>query len=592
MISQRLPPKESPRIFSNAFHRFTPVPAPVSQALSRLLQFEELDRIYAELRECGVRGKEFAAYILASLGVTFSVPEADQRRIPRTGPVLLAANHPFGMIEGAVLAAVLPRLRPDVKILANSLLGQFDELRDLLILVNPFGGEEATRENLRGMREALAWLEQGHFLAVFPAGEVSSFDPRKRAITDPAWSPSIARLLRRTRAAAVPAYFGGANSLLFQLAGLIHPRLRTALLPHEVLNKRRHHIELRLGHPIPARKLASFASDDAVTAHLRERSYWLSERGRKRSQVWRPRRPAAALADAVPVEWLRTEVAGLPPSSILLESGGLQVLRAKGHEIPLLLLELGRERERAFRLAGEGTGAPRDLDRFDTWYTHIVLWHAETGRVAGAYRLCGTDEAGGGLYTETLFRFAPEFFSRLGQALEMGRSFVAPEYQRSYQPLLLLWRGIGRHLTQNPRYRALFGPVSISNEYQTASRDLIAGYLRCAALDTNLAPLVAARKPFHSTPHRHLLRTQDIDEVESAVADVEPDAKGIPVLVRQYLRLGGRIAALHVDQHFGNTLDGLIVLDLLKADRKALERYLEPEGLAEYLAAQQPRSAA
>jgi putative hemolysin len=384
----------------------------------------------------------------------------------------------------------------------------------------------------------------------------------------------------------VPAFFSGANSLLFHIAGLVHPRLRTALLPHELLNKRERQIELRVGHTVPAKKIASYQTDEELTAHLRERSYWLGERGKRRPFVlWKPKEKLP-VAERIQPQWLADEIAGLPAGALLAETADFQVLTAIGQEIPTLLLEIGAERERTFRQAGEGTGQPRDLDRFDRWYRHIILWHKERQVVAGAYRICGTDAAQGGLYTETLFRYQPEFFRRIGTALELGRSFVAPEFQKSFQPLLLLWKGIGAYIVRNPRYRFLFGPVSISNEYQTASRDLMAAYLRCAALDTALAPLVSARRPFQSTPHRHLLATRDIDEIESAVSDLEPDAKGIPVLVRQYLRLGGRIAALHVDKGFGETLDGLVVMDLLRADQKALERYLGPVGLASFLAAQ------
>lgn len=579
-----------PRVFAQTLTKFTPkpVPMPVSAAISKLLQLDALDRMYASLRARELSRHEFPKHVLSMLAITPVISAPDEARIPKSGPALLAANHPFGFIEGAVLAMLLSSVRTDVKILANSLLGDFEELRDLLILVNPFGGAEAARQNRKGMREALEWLEKGHLLAVFPAGEVSSFNPRKGGVTDPEWSPTVARLVRRSEATAIPAYFAGTNSALFHFAGMIHPRLRTALLAHEMLNKRSRQIELRVGNPVPARKLASFASDEELTAHLRERSYWLAERGAKKPikfPVWKPKR-RQAIADPADKSWLADELAALPPEKFLLEAGDLQVFGASGHEIPMMLLEIGRERERTFRLVGEGVGRPRDLDRFDEWYQHIVVWNKTERTIVGAYRLCGTDDARGGLYTETLFRFEPEFFRRISPALELGRSFVVPERQRCFQPLLLLWKGIGAYIVRNPRYRHLFGPVSISNEYQTASRDLMAAYLRCAAMDQQLARLVQARRPFHSTPHRHLLHTRDIDEIESAIQDVEPDAKGIPVLVRQYLRMGGRIAALHVDAGFGCTLDGLVVMDLLRAEKKALERYMGSRGMASFLAMQ------
>jgi putative hemolysin len=106
-------------------------------------------------------------------------------RIPTSGPTIVVANHPFGAIEGMVLTELLSRVRPDVRTMANYLLGAIPELRDRLILVDPFGGEGAARSNIRPMKEAIEWLRGGGMLAMFPAGEVSSFRIGSGGITDP-----------------------------------------------------------------------------------------------------------------------------------------------------------------------------------------------------------------------------------------------------------------------------------------------------------------------------------------------------------------------------------------------------------------------
>ncbi len=158
------------------------------------------------------------------------------------------------------------------------------------------------------------------------------------------------------------------------------------------------------------------------------------------------------------------------------------VLLAKAREIPNVLHEIGRLREVTFRQVGEGTGKPIDLDRFDDHYWHLFVWNRHANEVAGAYRLGPSDEilarfGPKGFYTSQLFQWKRTFLDRISPALELGRSFVRPEYQKTYAPLLLLWKGIGQFLIRNPQYKLLFGPVSISNGYTAASRQLMVKFL-------------------------------------------------------------------------------------------------------------------
>ena len=132
----------------------------------------------------------------------------------------------------------------------------------------------------------------------------------------------------------------------------------------------------------------------------------------------------------------------------------MKCTRPPPEQIPNALREIGRLREITFRQAGEGTGRSIDLDRFDRDYQHLFLWNTDSNEIAGAYRLAGTDVIPD-LYTSTLFRFREGLLTSMSPALELGRSFVRIEYQKSFSALLLLWKGIGRYVARNPRYRIL-----------------------------------------------------------------------------------------------------------------------------------------
>ncbi|MDX2154590.1 MAG: GNAT family N-acyltransferase [Bryobacteraceae bacterium] len=557
-------------------------PPPVGAAIERVLSLDRLDELYDRVRSEPDGG--FCANLLSALNVQVRVSEADRRRIPREGPVVAVANHPFGFIEGIILGSLLPSLRPDVKIMANFILASVPELRKVVIPVDPFGGEQSVRANLRGLKESLEWLERGGMLVIFPAGEVAHLDVRRRAVTDPEWSHSIARLLRKTKATALPIYFSGTNGPLFQLAGLIHPRLRTALLPHEFLNKHGQTVELRVGSPVPCKRLATLQNDEEAMDYLRSRTFLLENRQReKAAPSARTKNAGRPIVPAIPAATLDREIAALPSHTSLVESGEFQVLLVTAHQAPNVLREIGRLRETTFRAAGEGTGQPLDLDRFDEHYLHLFLWNRATREIAGAYRLGQTDRLGlDGLYTRTLFSYGRAFLERLGPALELGRSFVIGEYQKGYQPLLLLWKGIGRYVAANPRYKVLFGPVSISNDYQPASRQIMVDFLRMHEQQPDLAKLVRPRRPFKSREVPGWGRTAqwDLEDLASVIGDIESDQKGVPVLLRQYLKVGGKLVAFNVDPEFSDALDGLIVVDLKATSPKMLERYMGKEGAA------------
>jgi putative hemolysin len=185
----------------------------------------------------------------------------------------------------------------------------------------------------------------------------------------------------------------------------------------------------------------------------------------------------------------------------------------------------------------------------------------------------------------------PELFRSMGPALEMGRSFVCERYQKSASGLFLLWRGIGQFIAQNPRYRVLFGPVSISAAYAPASRELIVDFVR---LGDHMHPLSGHVRPRHPFSRRSGASVDsglpvarfldDIQEVSGLVADIESDQKGVPVLLKQYLKLGGKMLGFNVDPKFRGVLDGLILVDLVETDPKTLSRYLGAEEAAIFLA--------
>ena len=555
---------------------------------AQLLGIERVRRLYRQLPS-GLPPAEFARLGLESLGVTFATGHLDVEQIPPAGSVVLVANHPFGAIEGLFLIWLAWRRRPDVRVVANDWLGELAAIADLILPIDPFGRSRSVSSNALSLRRALRWTERGGALIVFPAGEVSHFQPAHGCVMDPDWSPTMARLIRKTGAPVVPVHFSGHNSAAFQLAGLVHERMRTALLAHEMFNKRGRQVQVRIGLPITASRIGAMTDDNALASYLRMRTYALADTPPIAAHSAAQARPLA-VATAQPAADLERELDGLDPGARLVAAQDMSVYCAAGSRIPRLLQEIGRLRELTFRAAGAGTGRALDIDLFDNYYDHLFLWSHPLRRVVGAYRLGRADRIVArfgerGLYTSTQFGFRLGFISSLGTALELGRSFVRVEHQREYGAMHLLWKGIGEYVRRDLRYHKLFGAVSIGNDYGRVSQASLVEFLRRRHGDSRRARFVRSLHPVSAPAtlrplFASLARCRNVDEVSALIADLEPDGKGVPVLIRNYLRLGGRILGFNRDPGFSDSIDCLLLMDLKDTEPHLLQRYVGSDGVA------------
>ncbi len=562
------------------------VPRPLLKWITGLDEAEDLWR-----RMSDTPGPSVFDRALAAIPAEYRCLEQDLERVPKEGPVVVVSNHPFGLLDGLILGSLMRRRRADFRILANSILASVPEINQHVIAVSVIARD--AHVNGPALRSALRSLQAGGALVIFPAGEVSAPHGMPPAISDPEWNNRTLRLALAAKAPIVPVYVSGRNSAAFQISGLVHPMLRTALLSRELMNKRGQRVDVAVGHRIPVDKLAE-AGPDRLAAYVRERTYLLGER-RVQSRPPLFRRPVAPqpVAPAQDAETLGAEIAALAPGALLVRGGGYAVYVAGARDIPATLAELGRLREKTFRAVGEGTGRARDLDSFDGAYEHLFVWSEKKREIAGAYRIGRVDRildtsGAAGLYTSRLFQLTPDFLRRMRQGLELGRSFVRQEHQRSIYPLYYLWKGIGTFLARNPRYRYLFGPVSISNDYSRAARELIVRYFR--EHRNGGANTVRPRRPFHTRPFGARLmaamaaRVNSVDELSALIADLETDGKGVPVLLRHYLGLGAEVLEFNVDPAFDDALDALIVVDLTRSNNTGIERYMGADGFAKYMA--------
>ena len=551
--------------------------------VSPIIGTYQLQRIYEEALELG--GSNFFENVLKVMNVDWEVSSGTLESIPKEGSLVIVANHPFGGIDGIVLGAALAKVRPDCKFLLNYMLNVFPALEKYSIPVDPFG-KSPKAANFVPLRQSLYHLKQGGCLGIFPAGKVSHFHLSQREVIDDEWNSHAVALAQKSRAKIVPIHFSGRNSIPFQTAGMVHPRLRTVMLPREMINKSGSTVSFSVGRTIGPETAKRFQSPKALNHYLRLSTYALKGSGKRQelkpTEVVNP----LPIIDAVSQEDLTQAVSSLPEESKLLTKGEFTVYAETGEKLPeCLLREIGRLREITFREIGEGTGQAIDLDQHDASYHQLFLWNSETSEIVGAYRLALIDkivEKHGkeGLYSASLFNLQKGFLGKLGKTVELGRSFIRPEYQRKHSSLSLIWQGIGQFLKKFPEYQNLFGCVSLTSDYAPISRDLIVEFLKRNNWDQELSELVKAKQsPEISSLAQSLLGHMEdsncsIEAISAVISSIEQDGKGIPVLLRHYLKLNGTLLNFNVDPSFNNTTVGLILVRIPDIEPSFRKKFL------------------
>lgn len=550
------------------------VPRFLARTAMRVLGINKINRLYADTFDSG---SQTAADLLRQLNINYTICDKDLSNIPAEGGAVFISNHPTGLLDGIVLIDLLSKARPDVKFMGNFLLDRIESLKQYFIAVDPFDSKDA-KKNVRGVREALKHVQDGGSLVIFPAGEVATWQKGFDQIRDKKWSKSIIRFIRSTGVPVVPICIEARNSRFFRLVGLVHPLLRTALLPRELLNKRNKRININVGSAILPRKVAQLTDLQAYGDYLRANVDYLHKKTpRKKLRLRRKRVPMPKvvedIAPALDPAAVRAELDAIRGTHLLFTHGVYEIYCAHPDLIPSVMHEIGRLREVTFRSIGEGTMKALDTDFYDTYYHQLFVWDREAGLVIGAYRLGMGDEIMPrfglkGFYVNSLFRMKKEMAPIMEKTIELGRSFIIEEYQRKPVSLMLLWKGILYVLLKHEQYRNLLGPVTISGEFDKYSKTVIVTHLRQHHYNDEVARRVkpiTGLEGVDAPIDRSLIEgVSDIGLIDKLVRDIERDELAIPILIKKYLQLNSHVISFNVDHDFADALDALMLLDLKK----------------------------
>lgn len=541
---------------------------------SKVFRFDAMNKVYEEVEE--FQGNDMTRKYLELHNISYTSDFNQIDYIPKTGGIIIVSNHPTGILDGVVLIDMISRVRPDVKFLGNFLLSRMEPLKQYLIDVNPFNANSG--QNISGIKAALQHVKDGGALVIYPAGAVASIQKNLR-ITDHEWVPSIMKFIRKADVPVIPLHQSGKNSFMFHFLGIIHPFLRTAMLLREFMNKDNKPVHVSIGAPIFPIKLKTL-SDVCFTNYIRTNLYllkaktWENDLHKSETNI-----EVKQIPESVNQTEILTEIENLKTKSLLFQQGSMMVFFAEPADIQYVLNEIGRLREITFREVGEGTNMEIDTDKYDQYYKQLFVWNDDSKRIVGGYRVgMGADimqkYGKKGFYTYTLFKMSDKMDPILKETLELGRSFIVKDFQKGTTSLLLLWKGILQIFVSCNNYRYMLGPASISSEYSRTSIKLIENYLRKNHFDKKISKWI---KPLNPLPKFNLSKIRkyvkdihSVDMLDKIVMDIEGGNRSIPVLIKKYLQLNGKVLSFNVDHDFNDALDVFILLDCTNVPETSL----------------------
>lgn len=533
----------------------------VIKQLTKLRSIEELLSQVSDQQE-----EQFVDEMLRELEVSFQYFEAELKRIPREGPVVLLCNHPLAGIDAILLIKLVSQMRPDLQIIGSDLW------QDLAPITHHWN-LEGTYEDKPGLSDGLS---RGRAVAVFPSKGISkNYRISKLQLEDGEWDEQIIAQIQKAEVPVVPVFFKANQTFINYLVQRLGPVFQDLNLPSEIRSYKSRPVTIRIGRAIYPKELALYPQVHQLSSLLRQRVYLLSNALAPEFKLFGNKRPPEAkpIADAGDKLEIIREIEGLEKEegTLLVEKRNYQVFICKAEPIPNIIREIGRLRELTFRAIGEGSNLPLDLDTFDYHYHHLILWDRDSQNLVGAYRLAIGSEVYarygyGGFYLSTLFRFKKKIRPMLSRSLELGRAFIIPEQQQKPLPLFLMWNGIREVMRRHEELEFIVGCASISNNFSKFSRNLMVGFLLKNFGDASLAQEIRPKKPFRlklkSSAREMVMNSspEDLIQFDRRIDEIEPGDLRIPPLIKKYLQQKAMIVCFNVDPLFNNSLDGFMYI--------------------------------
>jgi putative hemolysin len=539
--------------------------------ISNILYTSEINNFLA--KHHNKNGLDFIDELFEMLDFSYLVAAKDREKIPSEGKLIIVSNHPLGGLDGLILIKLICEVRRDVKIIVNDVLLNITNLKEFFlpldILNNSF-----QKENLAAISKA---IREEQAIIIFPAGEVARMSPK--GIQDGKWNKGAVYFADKFKTPVLPVYLDARNSFMFYIISLLHKSFSTFLLPRELFKKRGKSIKIKIGHHIlPEAFSTKFQRSSHLTKSLKKHVFLI---GKNKKGVFATEKN---VIHPLSRKLIKSQL--YKSTNLGKTSDGKIIFLTSFNDSQDVIKEIARLREITFRKVGEGTGGKFDLDDFDKYYQHLVLWDENELEIVGSYRIGKGDylfDKFGlkGFYTSTLFNHTGEIEELLPFSVELGRSFIQSKYWNT-TALDYLWQGLGAYIKSSSKIRYLFGGVSLSDSYSEEAKNMIV-YFYKKWFPSSTKYSVAKNRYIISQKAENELRSifnsdNYLSELKIMKHRIKLLGYSIPTLYKQYSELcdpgGVKFLDFGVDNDFQNCIDALILVDLSLIKESKRERYL------------------
>ena len=562
MIQKKYPKLQKNKVIKGAISKFA----------DSIVHQNEINKFLEKNSHLG--SFEFVENALEELKFSYTIADKYIENIPSSGRVVIVSNHPLGGLDALCLIKLVSTVRKDVKIIANDFLNTLTPLKPILLDINNFKNQQA-KSSINKIYES---LNNEEAVIIFPSGEVSRATPV--GVRDKVWHKGFLKFAKRSNSPILPVFVGGKNSKTFYSVSTVNKKLSMLLLSHEMFKQKNKTIEIIAGELIPNENIAPKGIEQNKLISLYKKHLYSLKKGISYFETQKAIAQAEDRRD-IKKELKKSELLGMTRDNKKI------YLYEWSQNSSSVLNEIGRLREISFRKVGEGVNQKRDIDKYDRYYKHIILWDDEDLEIVGAYRIGVSEDiikkhGVEALYTSTLFTYNENFEKYLKNSIELGRSFVQPKYWGS-RALDYLWQGIGAYLKNNPEIKYMYGPVSLSQNYPKVAKDMIIYFYN--AYFTDSKNLTEAKLPYKMTLDDEYMKKflselsfqnykQDFILLKKALGFL---GLSVPTLYKQYADLcedgGIKFSSYNIDEDFADCVDSFILVRVDKIKEKQRARY-------------------
>lgn len=507
-------------------------------------------------------------------------------KIPKQGPVVIVSNHPTGFSETILLPYLIMQVRADLRILANEMLAQVHWVAPQIIPLNVF-----KKSGVKGiLQTAQQWLTEGGVLLIYPSGEVADYKKEHGRITDGEWSRLPLILAEKTDAKIIQLNFCAKTSIWFRAISRICRPIRVMWLMKELYRQGGEAVPCYSSSVISLNRLPAMPKAKLTRfMHAFNDCLPMAASYQQAAQPVAMTPELAPLAKQLDLAIVQQELAALPDEALIYRNKSTVVYVIKGVQIPNALRYIQLERERVFREVNMGTGQPLDGDRHDEQCLQVIVWDTDKQAMIASTRCDIFCQMRQNTYLADLYEIDAEALLANGDMMEISRTFITKDYQRSFSSLLSLWRGVTRVVLRHRRVRYISGVVSIASDKMNAALfDCLDTYVRIQANNyPALAALFSPRHPYSakslvSPEIKYCLSLVDsVDALEYLFSELCKGECQFPVLFHQYESLGTVPLAVSVDEDFGSCVDVLQLWDTHDLRSEKLRLFFGDEGMDE-----------